>query len=221
MKHIISMAIAGLMLAGGQVHAAGGSRYQVTITNLTRGTIITPVLVASHSGPAGFFETGQAPSDSLAHMAEGGDTSYLQADLAATGRLYDSASTDGAIPPGQSASVTVTTRGHYDRISLAGMLVPTNDGFIALQDIRAPKGRHGLTRLSPGYDAGSEVNDELCADIPGPQCGGEGYNPDPGEGVVFVHAGIHGTGDLLPADYDWRNPVAKVVIKRVSGDHDE
>lgn len=218
MKHIISMAVAGLMLAGGQALADDGASYEVTITNLTRGTVITPVLVASHAGHAGFFQLGQPPSDALAHMAEGGDTSLLQADLAASGRLYDAASTAGAIPPGQSASVTVKTLGHYDRISLAGMLVPTNDGFISLQNVRAPKGRHALTRVSPGYDAGSEVNDELCANIPGPYCGGEGYNPAPGEGVVFIHAGIHGGGDLAPADFDWRNPVAKVVIKRMAGD---
>jgi len=46
-------------------------------------------------------------------------------------------------------------------------------------------------------------------------CGGVGGSPGiGGEGFVHIHAGIHGIGDLLPARYDWRNPVAKVVIQR-------
>ena len=74
--------------------------------------------------------------------------------------------------------------------------------------------------MSPAYDAGSEPNDELCAKIPGPACGGEGGSPDAsGEGYVHIHihihAGIQGIGDLTSADYDWRNPTARIVIKRV------
>ncbi len=47
-------------------------------------------------------------------------------------------------------------------------------------------------------------------------CGGEGGSPDAdGEGYVHIHAGIQGIGDLTSADYDWRNPTARIVIKRV------
>ena len=70
---------------------------------------------------------------------------------------------------------------------------------------------------SPGYDAGSEPNDEDCDNIPGPVCGGEGASPDEGgEGFVHIQAGIHGIADLDPAERDWRNPVAEVTIRRVS-----
>jgi hypothetical protein len=31
-------------------------------------------------------------------------------------------------------------------------------------------------------------------------------------GDVFIHAGIHGIGDLAPAQFDWKNPVAKITI---------
>ena len=68
----------------------------------------------------------------------------------------------------------------------------------------------------PGYDAGSEPNDELCASIPDPPCGGEGGSPNAGgEGFAHVQAGIHGIGDLSAADYDWRNPVATIKVERV------
>ena len=70
--------------------------------------------------------------------------------------------------------------------------------------------------MALGYDAGTETNDELCATVPGPACGGEALSPaDSGEGFVSIHNGIHGMGDLNAALLDWRNPVAKVTIHRV------
>ena len=95
------------------------------------------------------------------------------------------------------------------------MLLPTNDSFVALNRVRLP--RYGkATYFARGYDAGSEPNDEWCANIPGPVCGGAGASPEAGgEGFVHVANGIHGIGDLDAAVYDWRNPVAKVVIKAV------
>ena len=97
------------------------------------------------------------------------------------------------------------------------MLIPTNDGFIALENVRAPKNhRDTAIHHSPVYDAGSEPNDEICANIPGPVCQGEPGSPGAGgEGVVHIHAGIHGIGDLDPAIYDWRNPAARVTIERM------
>ncbi len=95
------------------------------------------------------------------------------------------------------------------------MLIPTNDAFVSVQGMRVPDGRMTTTVAAVAYDAGSEPNDELCASIPGPVCGGEGGSPDAdGEGFVHVHAGIHGIGDLAAADFDWRNPVAQVKIQR-------
>jgi len=100
------------------------------------------------------------------------------------------------------------------------MLIPTNDGFFALNGEAGPQGTHkSVTYYSPAYDAGGEANDELCANIPGPPnvCTGEGFNPSREGDVNFVHIhpGIHGIGDLSAAKYDWRNPVAQIVITRV------
>ena len=50
--------------------------------------------------------------------------------------------------------------------------------------------------------------------IPGPTCGVDGGSPE-GEGFVHVSGGIHGIGDLAPAEYDWRNPVATVTVTRM------
>jgi hypothetical protein len=98
-------------------------------------------------------------------------------------------------------------------------MLPTNDGFIGLNSARVAK-RGSVTYYSPGYDAGSEANDESCANIPGPTCKGVGLSPgenDGDEGYVHVHRGMHGIGSLAADVYDWRNPVARITISRVKG----
>lgn len=81
----------------------------------------------------------------------------------------------------------------------------------------------GLLRIRQGTTLGSERSDELYASIPGPdffECGGPGGGAQVEggeEGFVHVHSGIHGVGDLEPAERDWRNPVACISITRVSG----
>jgi len=40
-------------------------------------------------------------------------------------------------------------------------------------------------------------------------------NPVQGEGYVSIHRGIHGNGQLNPAMFDWRNPGAKITIRRI------
>jgi hypothetical protein len=197
-----------------EASSSGGSMYEVTITNITRGSFFTPILVASHRSGVALFTLGQTASPELAILAEGGDTAPLEEVLRANNRVIDVANSGGLLEPGQSVSVRVAARS-ASQISIAAMILPTNDGFIALNGVPAP--RFGSqTYAALGYDAGSEPNDELCASIPGPQCGGEGVSPDAGgEDFVHVHSGIHGIADLPPQNYDWRNPMATVTIQRV------
>ena len=190
--------------------------YEVTITNLTRGNNFTPVLVASHRSGVTLFELGSRASEELAALAEGGDTAPLEALLSNNRRVVDTTTSEGLLAPGASVSVRIKASHWTRRISLASMLLPTNDAFFALNNVALPRGFRELTYLSPAYDAGSEPNDELCFNIPGPTCQGEGTSPGVGgEDFVHIHAGIHGIGDLEPSAYDWRNPVAKITIRRV------
>lgn len=209
------------MLAGGAVFAENGPRYAVTITNLTRGQQFTPILVASHREGVSLFTEGEPASPELATLAEEGNTAPLTALLAAMPEVKEVASSGGLLDPGNSVTVTVKTGGAFNHISVAAMLIPTNDGFFALNGVAGPEGKQTLTLFSPAYDAGSERNDELCASIPGPffvECGGPGGGEMPSgdeEGYVHIHAGIHGVGDLNAAERDWRNPVAKITIRRI------
>lgn len=191
--------------------------YEVTITNITHGEIFTPIMVASHKAGIRLFKTGEPASTELEILAESGSTAALTESLNAQGALDVVTSAD-VLPPGQSVTLLVKRSHKQDHISVASMLVPSNDAFFAVNGIQGPR-RNGHTRIvmSPAYDAGSENNDELCANIPGPPfiCTGEGYNETTGEGYVFIHPGIFGVGDLVPADHDWKNPVAKIVIRAV------
>ena len=157
----------------------------------------------------------------LAMVAEDAVNGPLMAALSADSNVKDVKETiGGPIPPGGSASVEVETKGKFRYVSLAGMLVNTNDAFYALNGVRGPNQGSSMY-LSPGYDSGSEANNEDCAFIPGPFCGSPGVRDTAGaEGFVHIHAGVHGIATLVPADHDWRNPVAKVTIRRIGGDDD-
>ncbi|UCB54505.1 MAG: spondin domain-containing protein [Thiotrichales bacterium] len=215
---LATAAISGLLLSSTTASADDNTAYQVTITNITSSINFTPILVTSHRKGVSLYELGSPASDELTAIAEGGDTAPLAAVLDEDPRVVDVQNSGGLLEPGQSVTVTVTARRGARFISLASMMLPTNDGFIALNSVRAP--RHGsVTYYSQGFDAGSEPNDELCISIPGPTCGGEGPSPGvDGEGYVHIHRGIHGIGDLAPEVYDWRNPVAAVTITRAHDD---
>ncbi|HCB13070.1 MAG TPA: hypothetical protein DEP36_05810 [Gammaproteobacteria bacterium] len=188
--------------------------YEVTITNITRGSFFTPILVASHRPGVELFTLGQAASEELAALAEGGDIMPLEQTLLSNSNVVGTGHSDGLLGPGHSVTVRVPA-GNANQISLAAMILPTNDGFIALNGVAIPRSG-SQTFIVNGYDAGSEPNDELCKSIPGPDCGGEGGSPGAGgEGFVHIHAGIHGIGDLQAAEYDWRNPMASVTVQKI------
>ena len=194
--------------------------YEVTITNITAGQSFTPVLVATHTSDVAFFKLGDAPSDDLADLAEGGATGGLQATLESMPEYVMQTATSGLgeddhplITPGESVTVMIYGSRDYDRLSLAGMLLPTNDSFVAINSMPLP--RHYSAGMARAYDAGSEMNDELCANIPGPPCMGAPFSEGLAEGYVYVSRGISGEGDLAASAHDWRNPVARVTVKRV------
>ncbi|MGB5278369.1 MAG: spondin domain-containing protein [Gammaproteobacteria bacterium] len=220
-RHVLTAAaVSGVLLSPATASADGSNVYQVTITNITHSINFTPILVASHRRGVSLFELGSPASHELAAIAEGGDTAPLATVLDDDPRVADVQNSGGLLEPGQSVTVTVSAKRGAGRISLAAMMLPTNDGFIALNSVKAP--RHGsATYYSTGFDGGTEPNDELCISIPGPTCGGEGPSPGAGgEGYVHINRGIHGIGDLAPDVYDWRNPVAKITITRAHDDDD-
>ncbi|WP_456448069.1 spondin domain-containing protein [Thiolapillus sp.] len=190
--------------------------YQVTITNLTQAQSFTPVLVATHKAGYPVFMPGSPASADLEAVAEGGDISGLKATLDASDDVHETVASDGLLGPGQSVTLTLDDSRRFRYLSLVSMLIPTNDAFIGISGLKLPKKKNNpVTVAVPAYDAGTEINDELCSNIPGPVCGGAGMSVENGEGFISVHPGIHGVGDLAPGTYDWRNPAALVKIERM------
>lgn len=193
----------------------GMRHYAITITNITRGQILAPPAVIAHNGDYKLFTLGSPSSTELAMLAEEGNPSPLLDSVASIPSVYRTARGTGGIMPGASMTIEIETTNKFSEISIASMLVSTNDGFMAVRGIQAPR-RGGLTTEADAYDAGSEANTENCAFIPGPPCGSHVHDPARAEGYVYVHSGVHGGGGLTPALHDWRNPVAQIEIKRIN-----
>ncbi len=214
---------AAAMLFLGAVTSAdqGGHErvYRVKITNLTKAQIFSPALAATHRGRNVMFKLGQASSEELADLAENGMNGALAGLLGGLHNVADVVGADGPILPGESQVFEIRSKHRFGRFSVAGMLVGTNDAFYAINGNSLPARKGAKTSWTAvGYDAGSEGNNEDCGFVPGPPCGpdsGNARDTEGAEGFVHVHNGIHGIGDIRPAGYDWRNPVAQIIVKRV------
>jgi hypothetical protein len=214
MNHFVKGLAAATLLAGATLAQAqtAGKTFAVTITNITKGVSFTPVLAATHSDDIAFFEVGTPASEELSIIAEGGNIVPLMDLLLVSDAVADVEATGDLLGPGASVTLEITANRGQPFLSMASMLLPTNDTFFALNGVRVPR-RGSATYYASAYDAGSEVNDEDCLNIPGPTCGGEGVSADStAEGYVYPSPGIHGEGDLPQSAYDWQGAVAKITV---------
>lgn len=217
-----SMTVRALVIAGSaffSAAAAADAYFEVTVTNITKGMTFTPIMVATTRPGDRFFHLGDAASGPVEIMAETGDVGPLQDSLDAL-----DISNSMFLPflaPGESVTQLIATSGRYRNVMVAAMLIPSNDIFFAVNGVAGPRGNKTISMTVPAYDAGTEVNDELCASLPGPGCGGDPGPVEPtGEGFVHISSGIRGVGDLDADALDFKNPVAQVTIRRL-GRHDD
>jgi hypothetical protein len=191
--------------------------YSITVTNLTRGQIFSPALVATHRGSASMFHAGGAASPELQALAEDGNNALLLAQLGGDTSVFDVQSSTGMIHPGMSETIVVQADTAHPLLSVAAMMVSTNDTFVGLDASFLPL--RGETVLAYAYDAGTEFNSEDCAFIPGPPCGNGGvHDPAPAEGFIYISNGLHsaaGAASVPEAEYDWTGPVASIEILRL------
>lgn len=194
--------------------AAADSTFEVTVTNITKGLTFTPIMVASTLKGDTFFKLGEEASEELETIAETGNPDPLQNSLDS----FDSTNSGAMLSPGDSVTQVVATAGAYRYISVAAMLIPTNDLFFAVNGVAGPNGNKTIVVTSPAYDAGTEENDEDCLSLPGPGCGMDPGPASVGEGYVYIANGIRGIEDLDADTLDWRNPVALIKITRLPDD---
>lgn len=202
-------------------HGAPDRTYKVTVRNLTDHQLMTPFVVATHQGRTRIFREGRPASNGIQQLAENGGVPVLVSELEATRGVRDVVVAGNApIAPGASVETIVTAGGRTTKLSLAAMLICTNDGFAAVSNVRLPAiVGHDRVVLGGSYDAGTEVNTESYEDLV-PPCDGMGQtgmsNPALAEhGVVRHHMGIQGVGDLTIAGNGWSDPVIEVTITRI------
>ena len=231
-KFVRIVCLPGLLVFALAGPAFGGGIH-VSITNLTTGTYFTPLFVASHDGHNSMFAAGEPASSSLEIMAECGDISALVADMNSGGADTLVNPAGGLLAPGATATGTLMPSRHNRYLSLAAMLLPTNDGFVGLDSLPIPRASGTYIYDLYGFDAGTEVNDEILftescdASTPGIPGDPSGLSGTGGTGVasvepnltVHIHRGIvgdldpaGGPSDLSSAYHDWKNPVARLVI---------
>jgi len=195
----------------------------VKITNNTNGIYFTPLLVSAHPATTVLFMSGTAASANLQAMAEGGDISGLSADLALENADIVENPAGGLLDPGSSTMTTLVTATENTNLSITGMMLPTNDGFIALNNWQIPTSAGTYMININAYDAGTEANSELITDIPADP-GAKAGSGATGitttiEGYVHIHRGnigdsdaTGGKSDLNVSAHRWLNPVATVTV---------
>lgn len=191
--------------------------YEVTVTNMTNSQPLSPVAVVLHAS-GDLWSVGGVPSVELEMMAEGGDNS----GLLALGMAASSGA--GAIAPGGNETVSVTVQDVTDALlSLATMLVNTNDGFSGLNawDLSQLAVGESWSTTAGVYDAGTEVNSEASGSMPGPADGGEGFNPMRNDtGFVAMHPGVVSGDDglsssVLTVQHKFDNPAIRIMVTRI------
>jgi hypothetical protein len=195
--------------------------WRVTIENLTPpgpgapgSQPFSPPLFVVHSSQMHVWRAGEIANHATAAIIE--DANNALAESVYTGfpgvrQVFTGAG--GPIPSGASRTYTVQTQGSFHRLSILTMLVNTNDGFTGLDALSLFGQRRVVTTMA--YDGGSEKNNQLKSHVPG-SCCGNFFVRDPEGALIRPHAGIQpNTGDLTPAKYGWREPVARITAERV------
>lgn len=225
-----------LMLAGALLGSlsANAAHYTAEIQNLTAGIYFAPLLVATHSTDTWLFKAGMPASTSLQKLAEGADNSGFISELMAAGATPIQNPASGLLGPGAKVSVDLgMSNSLQPQLSIIGMIVPSNDGFIALHKLSLPTVPGTYTYMVNAYDAGTEANDEIrgagAPGVPGLPVpppledkvgtGGSGIVGATIEGFVHIHRGVigdtapmGGSSDLNAATQRWLNPVGRVTL---------
>lgn len=216
--------------------AAFAAEYMVKIENLTAGTSFGPLLVSAHPATTVLFTAGMPASMSIQKMAEGGDISGLEADVMAAGAMSMNNPAAGILAPGKNTTAMLGNPGASNtQLSIAAMAVPSNDAFVALNNLTLPTMPGTYSYLLNAYDSGTEGNDEIrggaMAGMPGMAgmpvappletlvgTGGTGIAAT-AEGYVHIHRGVigdssltDGVSDINSSTQRWLNPIARVTI---------
>jgi hypothetical protein len=210
---------------------------EITVTNLTQGLHFTPIVAAAHNADSQLFSVAETASMELQAMAEGGDISGLvsmlsNANANANANVMANPAA-GLLAPATSTTFMLTNDEGNKYLSLAAMILPSNDGFVGASRWMIPEEAGSYTVFLNAYDAGTEANNELIVDgsgapgvagipaAPGGNAGtgGMGVTNTEENMMIHIHRGNLGDDDLTAGKSDldnrvhrWLNPVAKLTV---------
>src|SRR5919108_83577 len=230
-------AVVTALAAAPAADAKRADTFEVTFTDLTSGQPLTPAVTATHRGRDELFRVGRAASFGLKEIAENGNNAPMLTRLASDDDVSDVVEAPGGplVPAGspgdamfgQSTTFTIEAEHGARFLSLAAMLICTNDGFTGVNALKLPsKVGEGVTVETAGYDAGAERDTEDFADIVPPcqsligissgEPGTGVSNPALAEGgVIAHHPGIQGGSDLVPSIHGWTDPVTEIEVEAI------
>jgi 6-phosphogluconolactonase (cycloisomerase 2 family) len=217
-----------------EVTLNSGTTFDVTVTNTSGNSefegILTPVAWTTHDDTVSLFETGSPASSGLEQLAEDGDPSGLVSELTSLiGSGVGTAGSEGTGPftSGNSESFQVTPTMAYPYLSVASMVVPSNDTFMAffpqglrlLDESGNPRSDTDIAAdietLMVAWDAGTERNQAGAAgpDQAGPglqegaNTGADESNGAPGVRLLNVPGGSDGPDPV------WHYPPLTDVLR--------
>jgi len=232
-RKLIAAAVVASTLGATATNAA---TWDITVTNLTHGNHFTPLYLSAHDTNSHLFQVGQTAANypGLELMAECGALSGLPP---ANGTSIVANPVPGALAPGANTGTKIsisTAASGETLLSVVAMILPTNDAFIGLDAQLIPTAAGTYTYYLNGYDAGTEINDEILntsgcdTTTVGMPAAPNGDADSAATGVtttetntnIHVHRGVlgeasannSGTSDLVNSIHRWQNPVAKVVV---------
>ncbi len=211
LKRATVCVVAGLMASS--VQAGHLERVVVTVENLSSegGVYLTPVWLGFHDGTFDVFSMGESVSPGLEQLAEDGATGGLSAEFQSAmpngldDTLVEPSGFVGApvYDPGSKAGMVYALDASGQRyFSFASMVIPSNDAFVSNDNPMAyelfdDQGNFTgpITIMVMGnqvWDAGSEVNSEIPADVAflgqaAPNTGADESS------TVQLHAGYNGS----------------------------
>ena len=177
-------------------------RIVVTNSSATGGTFLTPMWFGFHDNNFDLFNRGEEASPGLEAIAEDGNFALIAPELAAAdadaqgGIITGEA---GPIAAGEQTSIIINVDAASNSyLSLAAMLLPSNDAFVGtgnalevFDDDGNFKGPRSIAfDASNTYDAGTEVNTEKDAAFINQTAPNTGLDEN---SVITLHPGFNGS----------------------------
>ncbi|MEO1531184.1 MAG: spondin domain-containing protein [Pseudomonadota bacterium] len=187
---------------------------RITVENLSPegGTFLTPFWFGLHDEGFDLFEVGGEASEGLERIAEDGTFMAIAEELIAAdpegqGGIVTGAAGPIATAETTSVNVDVVDGSATQYISLAAMLLPSNDAFVGTEEEIALfddegnfLGTQTVTFLgSDVLDAGTEVNTEMDAAFINQAMDDAGIEEG---GVIAAHPGFNGSAGLPEPEFD-------------------